>query len=1003
MVDTPTVWKAETQVNTSDAAVETGGTSNQGQGRIIALADGGYLVVWEDDSRAHNPGGLAIVGQRYDAFGEKVGGERLLSVFTSGDDFDPAITALPDGGFVVAHVDNDGSGNFIIARRYEADFDLAENEFLTSDAGLNPGSPKITAFQDGSYIVAYRVGSGDDTDIVARIVSNTGVQGAQFDIHNQADNSYLGGLTTLTNGNVVAVYEDEDNGSALDTDILFKIITPDGFVGGPVAVTTNGYIDTTPVVAALSDSQFAVVWSAPDDESGMAIRCAIYSGLGALNVASFVVNTTQAGDQIQPSVVALADGDFVVSWRDGTVVRAQRIDGLGNKVGSEFVVSDSMLGSGTPEAALLKDGRFAYAFGDQPAGDQDIITSIRDPRDSTINGTAGDDIITSRIDGATINGLGGDDELYGMAGDDVLDGGTGNDFMAGGAGNDTYFVDSAGDFVSEIAGQGDNDTVRSTVNHFMIFTETLILEEAGGAINGIGNNQDETLIGNSFANSLDGGDGNDILQGGGGNDTLTGGSGNDTLTGGGGNDTLEGGDGDDEVFGDAGDDTIVGGSGAGDDIYDGGDDVDTVTYASTTQGVVVNLTTGQATGPEIDTDQLIDIENVIGGGGDDALTGNAEANRLEGGGGHDYLGGGIGADVLIGGSGNDTLHGGAGGDELTGGTGFDTALYTDSDAAVTVNLKTGAVSGGHAAGDTLSSIESVIGSQLNDKLTGNGGNNVLDGWSGNDTLSGANGNDTLFGGSGNDTLLGGAGADILDGGTGRDTANYQYSAAGVKIHLKNGTGSGGDAAGDTLISIESVVGSKFNDTLNGSGADNTINGGAGNDTMTGGTGADTLIGGTGFDTVSYQYSNAGIAVDIPAGVLSGGHAEGDALIGVEKIIGSKFDDMLLGNGQNNSFSGGAGDDILRGGGGNDWLVGGAGSDTFVYKNKYGLDTVADYQNGVDQFDLTGVSGLNSYGDVRNLMVQAGSSVVIDFGGGNKLKILNTTIATLDANQGDFLV
>ena len=67
------------------------------------------------------------------------------------------------------------------------------------------------------------------------------------------------------------------------------------------------------------------------------------------------------------------------------------------------------------------------------------------------------------------------------------------------------------------------------------------------------------------------------------------------------------------------------------------------------------------------------------------------------------------------------------------------------------------------------------------------------------------------------------------------------------------------------------------------------------------------------------------------------------------------------------------------------------------------DTANDYQEGLDEFDLTGVSGLSTYNDVRALMSEVGADVLINFGGSNTLKILGTTIATLDANQGDFLV
>ena len=101
--------------------------------------------------------------------------------------------------------------------------------------------------------------------------------------------------------------------------------------------------------------------------------------------------------------------------------------------------------------------------------------------------------------------------------------------------------------------------------------------------------------------------------------------------------------------------------------------------------------------------------------------------------------------------------------------------------------------------------------------------------------------------AGDDTLVGGAGVDSLDGGTGTDTADYNASGAAVTVNLTTGTGSGGDAQGDTLVNIEKLTGSAFADVLTGDGNANTLAGGAGADSLFGGAGNDVLIGG---DTTS---------------------------------------------------------------------------------------------------------------------------------------------------------
>ncbi len=173
----------------------------------------------------------------------------------------------------------------------------------------------------------------------------------------------------------------------------------------------------------------------------------------------------------------------------------------------------------------------------------------------------------------------------------------------------------------------------------------------------------------------------------------------------------------------------------GNDTVDGKGGFDVVSYSDQTSSVTVNLATGQATGSSIGTDTLLNIEGVIGGRGNDVLTGDG------------------GNNFLVGGAGNDTLDGG-------GGT--DMAVYFYSSAGVTVDLKAGTASDGYGGTDTLIGIENVRGSRFDDTLTGDAGVNRLEG---------ADGNDTLIAGGGDDMLVGGAGADVfvVGAGSGNDT------------------------------------------------------------------------------------------------------------------------------------------------------------------------------------------------------------------------------------------
>ena len=258
-----------------------------------------------------------------------------------------------------------------------------------------------------------------------------------------------------------------------------------------------------------------------------------------------------------------------------------------------------------------------------------------------------------------------------------------------------------------------------------------------------------------------------------------------------------------------------------------------------------------------------------------------------------------GDDIMVGEGGGERyiFHSSLGADTITGAASeyiFSSVDYSASNAAVMVYLDGTAGEGGHAEGDKLTHIDLIYGSAFDDILVGNAARNIL---------FGNGGNDKLIGGDGDDDFRGGAGADVLDGGLGRDSASYLKSAAAVTVNLHTGIGSGGNAEGDRLISIENVSGSGFADHLTGNNEDNDIHGFGGNDQIYGLDGNDTLDG---------SYGNARIF-------------------------------------------GGNGNDVLRGGVGNDVLDGGSGDDKFyaetdvsVGSNEVsggvGLDTLYESKN-----------------------------------------------------------
>ncbi len=222
----------------------------------------------------------------------------------------------------------------------------------------------------------------------------------------------------------------------------------------------------------------------------------------------------------------------------------------------------------------------------------------------------------------------------------------------------------------------------------------------------------------------------------------------------------------------------------------------------------------------IDVDPATDIPTT----GNDFINGTA---------GNDFIDALSGDDTIAAGAGNDTLIGGPGNDSLGGGTGLDTVDYFAPGAAVVVDLANGTALDGFGGTDVLSNVEGADGSVANDTLIGDvnansffgdDGDDSIEGGDGDDFLSGGNGNDMLFGGDGDfDALNGGAGNDVIDGGLGgNDEVQFTDAMAGVSVDFEEGIANDGSGGIDALNEIEGVLGSDFNDTLDGSEVANQL-------------------------------------------------------------------------------------------------------------------------------------------------------------------------------------
>jgi uncharacterized delta-60 repeat protein len=436
----------------------------------------------------------------------------------------------------------------------------------------------------------------------------------------------------------------------------------------------------------------------------------------------------------------------------------------------------------------------------------------------------------------------------------------------------------------------------------------------------------------------------------------------------------------DKFYGFGGDDSFQGGVGA--DYIDGGDGLDTADYSDQTLSVIVALDGSNfsvvTVNGKID-DTILNIENLVGGGGADTLTGDGANNYLIGGLGGDLLSGGDGDDTLYAGTGNDAVSGGggsdliiggdgAGNDTYDGGDGVDTVKYTSAKAAITVNLinsKATSTDGADIAGigtDILTNIENIIAGNFNDMLTGNFANNQLLGGLGNDTLDGGSGTDSLIGGLGNDTYVINDDLDTIVELMGEGTDLVKSS---VSFSL------------ETLQYVENITFFTDSGNVNGTGnlLANIITGSSGNNTLDGGLGVDTLIGGMGNDLYIVDdledliVENAGSGIDLVSSNVSYEltvNVEKLSLAGNQSIngLGNFLNNEINGNSADNYLNGGYGKDTLIGGNGNDFidggfgkdiLTGGPGNDVFNFSTHlsqtFNIDTIADFTAGDDVIQL----------------------------------------------------
>jgi Ca2+-binding RTX toxin-like protein len=457
--------------------------------RVAGLVGGGAVVAWtgSEDEVADPASASGVAAQIFDGNFVKLGTQFHVNRTKAGKQAVGGVAPLADGGFVVTWesaplsgaTGQDGSGRGIYARRFNADGSPASGEFRvnTSTTG-DQKQPRIAALTNGGFVVVW-MDDGQGTFKAQRFSASGSAVGSEIAIGGTAQNTAVAGLD---DGGFVAIWMGAIGG--LGFEACANQFNANGVpvTGEFQANTYNVGTQKTWAVAGLANGGYVILWTSDaQDGSLLGVYGQKFTPAGFTDGGEFRVNVHTADAQTEASVAALGNG-YVATWS------SDEQDGSGSGIYGRLIgdTSDVIAGTAGPDNLIGTTGDDII----NGKGGADVMTGLAgndtymvdNVGDAVVeNPGEGTDTIRSSVTyslpasvenlvltgGSAINGTGNSRANYltGNSGNNTLNGGPGNDVLIGVSGQDRFQFKSAL-----------NDTNVDLIKDFSVADDQILLE-----------------------------------------------------------------------------------------------------------------------------------------------------------------------------------------------------------------------------------------------------------------------------------------------------------------------------------------------------------------------------------------------------------------------------------------------------------------------------------------------------------------------------------------------